>query len=68
MISENIFYRWDPEGLEKLPRYMKICFEALDTITKEISMKIYKSHGLNPTDSLRKSVYSISNFAKKVLF
>ncbi|KAJ4872672.1 hypothetical protein Rs2_45661 [Raphanus sativus] len=58
-IFTQVVERWDPEGLEKLPRYMKICFEALDTITKEISMKIYKSHGLNPTDSLRKSWASL---------
>ncbi|CAA7047427.1 unnamed protein product [Microthlaspi erraticum] len=45
----------DIEGLEKLTRYMKVCFEALNTITEEISMKILKSHGWNPTDSLRKS-------------
>lgn len=33
-----------------------LCFEALDMITMEISMKVCKSHGWNPTDSLRKSV------------
>lgn len=40
---------------------MKVCFEALDTITTEISMNVYKSHGWNPTDSLRKSVIIIQN-------
>ncbi|KAJ0261604.1 Terpene synthase [Hirschfeldia incana] len=58
-IFTQVVERWDHEGLEKLPRYMKVCFEALDTITMEISMKIFKSHGLNPTDSLRKSWASL---------
>ncbi|KAL1188319.1 S-(+)-linalool synthase [Cardamine amara subsp. amara] len=55
IIFTQVVERWDHKGLERLPRYMKVCFEALDMITMEISMKIWKSHGWNPTDSLRKS-------------
>lgn len=35
---------------------MKICFKTLDEITNEISNKVYKEHGWNPVDSLRKTV------------
>ncbi|KFK40673.1 hypothetical protein AALP_AA2G026500 [Arabis alpina] len=55
-IFTQVIERWDLERLEKLPRYMKVCFEALKMITTEISMKVCKSHGWDPTDSLRKSV------------
>ncbi|CAA7029781.1 unnamed protein product [Microthlaspi erraticum] len=58
-IFTQVVERWDHEGLEKLPRYMKVCFEALDMITMEISMKVLKEHGWNPTDSLRKSWASL---------
>lgn len=43
--------------MEHLPDYMKICFKALHDVTCEISDKIYKKHGFNPIDFLRKSVY-----------
>ncbi|KAL1191694.1 S-(+)-linalool synthase [Cardamine amara subsp. amara] len=59
IIFTQVVERWDHKGLERLPRYMKVCFEALDMITMEISMKIWKSHGWNPTDSLRKSWASL---------
>ncbi|CAA7029782.1 unnamed protein product [Microthlaspi erraticum] len=58
-IFTQVVERWDHDGLEKLPRYMKVCFEALDTITTEISMNVFKSYGWNPTDSLRKSWASL---------
>ncbi|VVA93796.1 unnamed protein product [Arabis nemorensis] len=51
--------RWDHEGLEKLPRYMKVCFEALDMITMDISMKVCESHGWNPTDSSKIGVHLV---------
>nr|QGX02119.1 sesquiterpene synthase 2 [Tripterygium wilfordii] len=47
--------RWDHDAIDQLPYYMKICFKALDDITNEISYKVYKQHGWNPLDSLRKS-------------
>ncbi|KAG7587996.1 Isoprenoid synthase domain superfamily [Arabidopsis suecica] len=59
IIFTQVVERWDHKGLETLPRYMKVCFEALDMITMEISMKICKSHGWNPTYSLRKSWASL---------
>ncbi|OMO64977.1 hypothetical protein COLO4_31674 [Corchorus olitorius] len=47
--------KWDYEAIEGLPKYMKICFKALDDITNEISHKVYKKHGWNPINSLRKA-------------
>ncbi|XP_059439321.1 (3S,6E)-nerolidol synthase 1-like [Corylus avellana] len=47
--------KWDFAALEQLPEYMKICFKALYDITNEISYKIYRKHGWNPIDSLRKT-------------
>ncbi|KAK6264856.1 hypothetical protein SCA6_020290 [Theobroma cacao] len=47
--------RWDYGSTDRLPDYMKICFKALDDITDEISHKVYKEHGWNPVNSLRKA-------------
>ncbi|XP_017979007.1 PREDICTED: (3S,6E)-nerolidol synthase 1-like [Theobroma cacao] len=47
--------RWDYAATDRLPDYMKICFKALDDITNEISHKVYKKHGWNPVNSLRKA-------------
>ncbi|KAL6333747.1 hypothetical protein AAG906_028933 [Vitis piasezkii] len=53
--------RWDIAAFETLPNYMKICFKTLDDITNEISNKVYKEHGWNPVDSLRKTWVSLCN-------
>ncbi|KAM3749489.1 hypothetical protein ACB098_05G189100 [Castanea mollissima] len=53
--------KWDFTGLEQLPEYMKICFNALNDITNEISNKIYQKHGWNPQDSLRKTWATLCN-------
>nr|ADR74211.1 (3S)-linalool/(E)-nerolidol synthase [Vitis vinifera] len=53
--------RWDIAAFETLPNYMKICFKTLDEITNEISNKVYKEHGWNPVDSLRKTWVSLCN-------
>lgn len=58
-IFTRVVERWDHKGLKTLPKYMRVCFEALDMITTEISMKIYKSHGWNPTYALRQSWASL---------
>ncbi|KAI4371671.1 hypothetical protein MLD38_009997 [Melastoma candidum] len=44
---------WSPH--ENLPEYMKVCFQALNNITNEISDEVYQRHGWNPLISLRKS-------------
>lgn len=52
--------RWEYEAVERLPDYMKICFNALDGITNDISSKVYGDYGWNPIDSLKKSVCKIN--------
>ncbi|GKV42357.1 hypothetical protein SLEP1_g49769 [Rubroshorea leprosula] len=47
--------------MDQLPDCKKICLKALDEITKEISHKVYKKHGWNPIDSLRKTWASLCN-------
>ncbi|XP_022724306.1 (3S,6E)-nerolidol synthase 1-like [Durio zibethinus] len=46
---------WDYSDTDRLPDYMKLCFKALLDITDEISRKVYKEHGWNPANSLRKA-------------
>ncbi|XP_062162276.1 (3S,6E)-nerolidol synthase 1 isoform X2 [Alnus glutinosa] len=53
--------KWDFAALEQLPEYMKMCFKALYDITNEISYKIYRKHGWNPIDYLRKTWASLCN-------
>nr|ADD81294.1 linalool synthase [Actinidia arguta] len=53
--------RWELTAVEQLPDYMKICFKALYDITNEIAYKIYKKHGRNPIDSLRRTWASLCN-------
>ncbi|XP_021640399.2 probable terpene synthase 13 [Hevea brasiliensis] len=53
--------RWDIAATEQLPDYMRICFNALDNVTNEISFKVYKRHGWNPLLSLRKTWASLCN-------
>ncbi|KAF9672220.1 hypothetical protein SADUNF_Sadunf11G0018000 [Salix dunnii] len=57
----EVINRWDIAAAEHLPDYMKICFKALDNITDEISYEIYKKHGWNPVDSLRKTWTGLCN-------
>ncbi|CBI41006.3 unnamed protein product, partial [Vitis vinifera] len=53
--------KWDIAAFETLPNYMKICFKTLDDITNEISNKVYKEHGWDPVDSLRKTWMGLCN-------
>ncbi|KAL1289373.1 hypothetical protein AAHE18_20G053300 [Arachis hypogaea] len=47
--------RWELTGTEHLPEFMKKCLSALYEITNAFSEKIYKKHGLNPINTLKKS-------------
>ncbi|KAF5944317.1 hypothetical protein HYC85_018394 [Camellia sinensis] len=53
--------RWELGAVEQLPEYMKICFKALDDITNHIAYKVYREHGWNPIDSLRRTWASLCN-------
>ncbi|XP_062087433.1 (3S,6E)-nerolidol synthase 1-like [Humulus lupulus] len=58
----NAVNNWDiTANKEQLPDYLKICFKALDGITNEISHVVYRKHGWNPIDSLRKSWGKLCN-------
>ncbi|RVW13889.1 (3S,6E)-nerolidol synthase 1 [Vitis vinifera] len=45
--------RWDIAAFETLPNYMKICFKTLDE-SQMNQHKVYKEHGWDPVDSLRR--------------
>ncbi|CAL0309461.1 unnamed protein product [Lupinus luteus] len=51
----DVLSRWDIAASEQLPDCLKICFKALYNLNNEISTKIYRKHGFNPTHSLRKA-------------
>ncbi|KAJ4965854.1 hypothetical protein NE237_017703 [Protea cynaroides] len=51
--------KWEPTIIDRLPDYMKICFNALDKISNEISDKVLREHGWNPTSTLRKEWASL---------
>ncbi|KAF8411307.1 hypothetical protein HHK36_003854 [Tetracentron sinense] len=53
--------RWDIAAGEQLPNYMKICFKAVYEITNEIAYKVFREHGWNPTNSLRKTWVNLFN-------
>ncbi|KAL6333390.1 hypothetical protein AAG906_028575 [Vitis piasezkii] len=53
--------RWEYAAVEQLPDYMKICFNALNGITNEISSKVYNDHGWNPMESLQKAWACLCN-------
>nr|WBW04453.1 terpene synthase [Ficus pandurata] len=57
----NAVNKWEITAAEKLPDYMKICFEALNDITNEIAYKVYKTNGWNPIDSLKKAWAKLCN-------
>ncbi|XP_050214272.1 (3S,6E)-nerolidol synthase 1-like isoform X1 [Mercurialis annua] len=61
ILFTEIVSRWDIAAAGQLPDCMRICFEALDNVTNEISYKVYKQHGWNPLESLRKSWASLFN-------
>lgn len=61
ILFTQVINRWDTAAAEQLPNYMRICFKAVDNITNEISYKVYKQHGWNPVDSLRKTWASLCN-------
>nr|QFQ50298.1 geraniol synthase [Atractylodes lancea] len=47
--------RWDLNEMEQLPKYMKLCYMALYTITSEICDKILTQHGFSVQPFLSKT-------------
>ncbi|XP_020234024.1 (3S,6E)-nerolidol synthase 1 [Cajanus cajan] len=53
--------RWELAGTEQLPDFMKMCLSVLYEITNDFAEKIYKKHGLNPIDTLKRSWVKLLN-------
>lgn len=49
-------FRWELADTEQLPDFMKMCLRVLFDITNDFAEKVYKRHGLNPIDTLKRSV------------
>lgn len=50
------FHRWEITGLENLPKFMKICFTAINNIVDEMAQDIKRHNGLDILPYLRKVV------------
>ncbi|KAI5448210.1 hypothetical protein KIW84_015582 [Lathyrus oleraceus] len=48
--------RWKLTGIEELPDFMKICLSFTYKITNDFAEKVYEKYGLNPIDTLKKSL------------
>ncbi|CAK8534681.1 unnamed protein product [Lathyrus sativus] len=47
--------RWDLNGLDSLPEYMKMCFEPLNNFVNEVSSEIQNKSGRDITPHLKKA-------------
>nr|WNI01966.1 terpene synthase [Psidium guajava] len=54
ILFTEVIGRWDNAGVEQLPEYMKVCFQALSDMTDDFGDIIFKKHGWNPTGFLKK--------------
>lgn len=55
-------YRWDLEGIDQLPEYMKLYYLALYNTTNETAYIILKEKGFNATHYLKKLVQIFFSF------
>ncbi|KAK1273630.1 putative terpene synthase 13 [Acorus gramineus] len=55
ILFTEAIHRWDITTIDSLPRYMKMCYMALCNITNEFAYFIFKEHGWNPINSLRRA-------------
>ncbi|CAJ1961468.1 unnamed protein product [Sphenostylis stenocarpa] len=53
--------RWELAGTEELPDFMKICLSVLYDVTNDFAQMIYKRHGLNPIETLKRSWVHLLN-------
>ncbi|KAK4254030.1 hypothetical protein QN277_009463 [Acacia crassicarpa] len=53
--------RWDSTDTVQLPDYMKSCFNLLHNTINELAAKVQLKHGLNPTNTLKKSWAALVN-------
>ncbi|XP_054778312.1 neryl diphosphate diphosphatase, chloroplastic-like [Prosopis cineraria] len=57
----NAVNRWESTATEKLPDYIKVCFNLLQDTINELASKIQEKHGLNPINTLKKSWAALLN-------
>ncbi|ESW20281.1 hypothetical protein PHAVU_006G195600 [Phaseolus vulgaris] len=60
-LFRDAVYRWELGGAEQLPDFMKMCLSVLYDITNDFAEKVYKRHGLNPIDTLKRSWVRLLN-------
>ncbi|GAU32078.1 hypothetical protein TSUD_53470 [Trifolium subterraneum] len=61
--------RWEMTGTTNLPNFMKITLSALYKVTNDFSEMVYKKHGFNPIDTLKKSWVRLLNaFLKEAIW
>ncbi|KAK7331823.1 hypothetical protein VNO80_28564 [Phaseolus coccineus] len=53
--------RWEMGGTEQLPGFMKMCLSVLYDTTNDFAEEVYKRHGLNPIDTLKRSWVRLLN-------
>ncbi|WJX37708.1 hypothetical protein P8452_25447 [Trifolium repens] len=61
--------RWEITGTTNLPNFMKISLSALYKVTNDFSEMVYKKHGFNPIETLKKSWVRLLNaFLKEAIW
>ncbi|CAA0836098.1 Tricyclene synthase- chloroplastic [Striga hermonthica] len=54
-LFNDVVQRWDVDGIEKLPDYMRMCFLALNNFVNEMAYDVLKEHGVFVIPHLRRS-------------
>nr|QEY10190.1 terpene synthase 6 [Scutellaria barbata] len=55
LLFNNVIQRWDVEAMDELPRYMQMCFLALNNFINEMAYDFLKEQGFLIIPHLRKS-------------
>ncbi|KAL3627586.1 hypothetical protein CASFOL_028949 [Castilleja foliolosa] len=61
-IFSDIIERWDINGLDRLPDYMRIYFLSLFNFANEMAYRVMKEQGINIISNLRKLWSELSRF------
>ncbi|KAK4361002.1 hypothetical protein RND71_019954 [Anisodus tanguticus] len=57
----EVVNRWEISAAEQLPDYMRMCFMTLYETTENTGCVVYKEHGWNPINHLRKAWADLCN-------
>ncbi|CAK8534657.1 unnamed protein product [Lathyrus sativus] len=55
----EVIDRWDPNGMDNLPIYMKICFETLYNFVNEFALEVQSKSGYHITPQIKKTWTSL---------